>query len=189
MAFTRPKYDDCATKLHTNRLVEPGNYRLNQNFSVNRDPCYPANGITGVKNDNFNMGKEFLFGDIVEIESCLKNRNRPLSECNGENCNGDNCDLSKFKNKFNTKTCLNYPEESRFINPAYREMSLTEYNMNPYLHYDPQDKIFINSTTSSRLLAKDSFQFAKQTKWDTGGALPKALKIKNDNRCSVCCKN
>ena len=194
MSFTRPLYDECATKLKVNRSVGPGSYALYSGYGDNCNNCYPLYSITGSSGEGAKARKdcESGFGDIVDVESCLHNRNRILSECNGESCTGNNCDLSKFQKKivFNDDCdSTRYSQDTRFTHPldTYRGMSLTPYFMNPYLHVNPQcNPQSIDNGESSRLIAKDTFRLPKQNKWDTGEALPAPLPDREQN-CSVCC--
>ena len=173
MSFTRSLYDTCATDLQVNRSTGPGAYKLYSGYGNNINKCYPKHSIRGSKNEvaapkNCDTG----IGNRIAIESCLHNRSKVLSECNS-----NNCDLSKYQSKmiFNND-CDNtrYTQDTRFTHPvdSYRGMSLTSYFMNPYLHLNPQGNIPCNNSSSSRLIAKDTYKMPTQNMWNTS-VLPK----------------
>ena len=51
MSFNRMRYDDCATKLHVERSICEGNYRLFPGFVENPEECLSFDGPRGSKAD------------------------------------------------------------------------------------------------------------------------------------------
>ena len=84
MSFNRMRYDDCATKLHVERSVGGGNYRLFPGYGENPEECLSFNGPRGSKADvSTAETRETLdWGSMTKIESDLKRLNVPLTDCN-----------------------------------------------------------------------------------------------------------
>jgi hypothetical protein len=161
MSFNRLRYDDCATKLHNKRSVGIGEYRLSFNNVENNNQCYSLTGPIGSKSDTSTAKNNcsINWGEMTQIESDLQSRNIPASECNE---NATNLNYSKNK-VFDKKVCnsmLN-TEDTRFTNPiqSYRSMSLTAYQLQPWLFSNPQchiqdDRIGLGS----RIIVKDNYK-------------------------------
>jgi hypothetical protein len=177
--FAKLKYDDCNSKLHTERSVSVGEYRLFPGFVENCKQCFSATGPIGSKVD-VSTAKENAstqWGEMSQIESELTNRNIPATKCN------DNATNTTYKkNKVYNKTACNpifNSEDTRFTNPtqAYRSMSLTSYQLQPHLFSNPQcyiqdDRLGLNS----RGKAKDSYKMPLPAFLDKGEALPTEIK-------------
>jgi len=176
MAFSRTKYDDCATKLHVERSIGGGEYRLFPGYNENSQGCLSYDGPRNSKNDvSTARKKEVLdWGRMAQIESDLKSINIPLTNCNENVTNTD-----YYKNETVNKLACNdklSAEDTRFTYPlqAFRSMSLTSYQLQPFLFSNPQchvqdDRIGLDS----RNKAKDSFKTPKQNMVDKGEALPR----------------
>jgi hypothetical protein len=179
MSFSRLRYDECATKLHNQRSVGVGEYRLFPGYVENCEQCYSLTGPVGSKADvsTAKNACSLNWGEMTQIESELQSRNIPATECNE---NATNVNYSKNK-VFNKKVCspmLN-AEDTRFTNPvqSYRSMSLTSYQLQPWLFSNPQchvqdDRIGLGS----RNTAKDAYKMPLPEFLDKGDALPKAIK-------------
>jgi hypothetical protein len=179
MSFNRIKYDSCAYDLQMGRSTGPGDYRLYAPYAENCDQCISLTGPVGAKSDvslvKENM--ELSFKDMAQVESELSWRNQLLTKCN---LNSSPIGKHKVNHK---QTCSKKlePEDTRFTHPIdnYRSMSLTSFQVEPYLHVNPQchvqesgDRIGLNS----RLRAKDLYKMPEQEFWDKGEALPKEIK-------------
>jgi hypothetical protein len=181
MSFSRIKYDDCTTKLHDQRSVGVGEYYLFPGFAENCDQCFSSVGPVGSKADvsTTKNACSLDWGEMANVESELQSRNLPLTDCNENKVN-----MHYNKNKvYNKKVCAPFlnSEDSRFTNPvqAYRSMSLTSYQLQPWLFSNPQchvldDRIGLNS----RNKAKDMYKMPLHDFVDKGDAFPKEAKEK-----------
>ena len=176
MAFSRNKYDDCATKLQVERSIGEGEYRLFPGFNENSQGCLSYDGPRNSKNDVSTARKNEVldWGNMTQIESDLKSLNIPLT-----NCNENAVNMDYYKNETVNKLACNdslSAEDTRFTYPvqAFRSMSLTGYQLQPFLFSNPQchvidDRIGLNS----RNKAKDSYKTPKPNMVDNGEVLPK----------------
>ena len=176
MSFSRISYDDCATKLHNQRSTNVGLYRLFPGYVENCDQCLSETGPVGSKADvsTAKNSCNLNWGEMSQIENDLTSRNINLTKCN-ENATNTNYDKNKVYNKPPCNLMLN-SEDTRFTNPlqTFRSMSLTAYQLEPYLHANPQchiqdDRIGLDS----RNRAKDSYVMPDGEFLDDGSALPK----------------
>lgn len=178
MSFNRVKYDQCAYDLQMGRSTGPGDYRLFGSFAENCDQCLSYDGPVGAKSDVSTAKKplDLSFGDMAQVESELSWRHQILTKCNNEL---SPLDKQTLHHKPSCSKKLT-PEDTRFTHPLdnYRCMSLTSYQVEPYLHVNPQchiqesgDRIGMNS----RLYAKDVYRIPAQEFLDKGEALPKEI--------------
>jgi hypothetical protein len=181
MSFNRTRYDNCAYDLQMGRSTGPGDYRLFGSFAENCNQCLSYDGPIGAKSDVSIVKKplDLCFRDMAQVESELSWRNQLLTKCN-------NNYLPLGKHQLNHKpSCTKKltPEDTRFTHPLdnYRCMSLTSYQVEPYLYINPQchvqesgDRIGMNS----RLYAKDIYRIPAQEFLDKGEALPKEIQVK-----------
>lgn len=179
MSFNRLRYDKCAYELQMNRSTDPGTYRLFGSFAENCNQCLSYNGPVGAKSDVSiaKKGLDLSFADMADAESQLSWRNQILTECN-DNKNP----IGKVK--VNHKpVCTNklISEDTRFTYPLddYRCLSLTSYQIQPYLPVNPQcniqestDRIGLNS----RLASKDTYVMPEQISCDNGSAFPVEIR-------------
>lgn len=176
--FTRLRADECATKLSTQRSVAPGTYRLNAESAENCDQCLSYEGARNGKAEVSTMKSKCSldWGNMAAVESDLRNLGIPLKECN-ENVTSD----YKKNQTINKNLCSKFlnSEDTRFSFPvqSFRSMSLTAYQLSPFLHANPQchvqdDRIGSNS----RLKAKDSYVLQRPVAMDNGEALPKEMQ-------------
>ena len=176
MSFNRMRYDNCATKLHVERSVGEGNYRLFPGYVESPDECLSFDGPRGSKADvSTSKTKVTLnWGSMAKIESDLLRLNVPLTDCNENATN-----LDYYKNEtFNKLACSPYlnAEDTRFSYPlqAFRSMSTTSYQLQPWLFSNPQCHVLDNRTgLDSRITAKDSYKTPPPNFVDKGEALPK----------------
>jgi len=170
------RYDNCATKLHVERSVGEGNYRLFPGFVESSDECLSFDGPRGSKVDVSTAKRDITldWGSMAKIESDLLRLNVPLTDCNENATN-----LDYYKNKtFNKLGCSPYlnAEDTRFSFPlqAFRSMSTTAYQLQPWLFSNPQCHVLDDRTgLNSRNKAKDSFRTPVPDFLDNGEALPK----------------
>lgn len=162
MSFSRIKYDECATKLHNERSVGIGEYRLFFDNFENNNQCQSLMGPLGSKSGISTAKNNCLanWGEMAQIESNLQSRNIPITDCNE---NATNINYSKNK-IFDKKLCspLLNTEDTRFTFPtqSYRSMSLTSYQLQPWLFSNPQchikeDRIGLGS----RHIGKTNFTY------------------------------
>ena len=162
MSFSRIKYDECATKLHNERSVGIGEYRLSFDNFENNNQCQSPMGPLGSKSGISTAKNNCLanWGEMAQIESDLQSRNIPITDCNE---NATNINYSKNK-IFDKKLCspLLNTEDTRFTFPtqSYRSMSLTSYQLQPWLFSNPQchikeDRIGLGS----RHIGKTNFTY------------------------------
>ena len=179
MSFSRIRYDECATKLQTQRSVDVGQYRLYPGYVENCDQCFSATGPIGSKVDvsTAKNACSLNWGEMAHIESELQSRNIPLTDCN-DNQTNTHYNKNKVFNKATCSPMLN-AEDTRFTNPvqAYRSMSTTAYQLQPWLISNPQchvqdDRIGLGS----RNKAKDSYKMVLPEFMDKGEALPRENK-------------
>jgi len=176
MSFNRMRYDNCATELHVKRSVGEGNYRLYPGYVESTNECFSFDGPIGSKVDVSTAKKaETLdWGKMTKIESELKSLNLPLTDCNENVAN-----MNYYKNETINKTgCANAlsAEDSRFTYPlqAFRSMSLTSYQLQPFLYSNPQCHVIDDRIgLDSRNKAKDTFKTPDVNLVDRGEALPK----------------
>jgi hypothetical protein len=183
MSFNRTRYDQCAYDLQMGRSTGPGDYRLFGSFAENCNQCLSYDGPVGAKSDVSLVKKplDLCFKEMAQVESELSWRNQLLTKCN-------NNSSPVGKHELNHKpSCTKKltPEDTRFTHPLdnYRCMSLTSYQVEPYLHVNPQchvqesgDRIGMNS----RLYAKDVYRIPAQDFLDKGEALPKEIPTKKE---------
>ena len=162
MSFSRIKYDECATKLHNERSVGIGEYRLSFDNFENNNQCQSLMGPLGSKSGISTAKNNCLanWGEMAQIESDLQSRNIPITDCNENATN-----ITYSKNKiFDKKLCspLLNTEDTRFTFPtqSYRSMSLTSYQLQPWLFSNPQchikeDRIGLGS----RHIGKTNFTY------------------------------
>jgi hypothetical protein len=178
MSFNRIKYDSCAYNLQMGRSTAPGDYRLYAPYAENCSQCLSYDGPVGSKADVSLARKPTDFGykGMAEIESELSWRNQLLN-----NCNDNKTPIGKHQ-VHHKPVCSKKlaREDTRFTHPLdnYRSMSTTSYQVEPYLHVNPQchvqesnDRIGLNS----RLHSKDIYKMPVQEAWDKGEALPKEI--------------
>ncbi len=176
MSFNRTKYDNCAYTLQVDRSVKQGDYRLFAPFAENCNECYSYDGPINSRSDVSLVKKpsETCFQDMAQTESELSWRNQLISKCNN---NSSPLDKHKVHHKPTCSKKLT-PEDTRFTNPIdnFRSMSLTNYQVSPYLPVNPQchvQEINTRVGLNSRLTSKDSYKAPSQEFWDNGEALPK----------------
>jgi len=176
MSFNRMRYDDCSTKLHVERSVGEGNYRLFPGYVENADECLSYNGPRGSKVDVSTAKTKVTldWGSMAKIESDLLRLNVPLTDCNENFTNMDYYKNPTF-NKLACSPLLN-AEDTRFSYPlqAFRSMSTTAYQLQPWLFSNPQCHVLDDRLgLDSRIKAKDSYKQPAPNFVDKGEALPK----------------
>lgn len=170
MSFNRIKYDECATKLQNQRSVGMGEYRLSSDNFENINQCYSFTGPISSKSDTSTAKNNCLanWGEMAQIESELQSRNIPHTECN-ENATNINYSKNKVYDKKVCSSLLN-TEDTRFTFPtqSFRSMSLTSYQLEPWLFSNPQCNIQEDRIgLGSRNLCKDTYKVISSTKTDS----------------------
>ena len=183
MSFNRIKYDNTAYDLQMGRSTGPGDYRLYAPFAENCDQCYSYDGPVGSKADVSLVKKpmEMTFQNMAQTESELSWRRQLLTKSN-ENTNPIGKYDVEHKPQCSRKLV---PEDTRFTHQIdnFRSMSLTSYQVEPYLPINPQchvQEICDRFGMSSRHVAKDSYKMGEQEMWDKGEALPKPKQEEKD---------
>lgn len=158
---SRTQYDNCYYPDRLQESTDPVSYMLNKNYIYNCNRCFSYNGA-GPRSTTMGFGDGTVMkvghapaNDLVDVDSIAKNINVKISDCKRGKINPIN--LTKNKT-VNYEQCGNYtsPEYSRLSYPAsnYRDISVNRfYN----LHYDPQQTIFWDMRTNTRLEAKDNW--------------------------------
>lgn len=183
MSFNRTKYDKCAYDLEIGRSTGPGDYRLFGSFAENCNQCFSSDGPIGAKSDVSIVKKplDLSFTEMSQVESELSWRNQLLTKCNN---NYNPIDKHQTNHKPSCAKKLT-SEDTRFTHPIdnYRSMSLTSFQVEPYLHVNPQchiqesyDLIGMNS----RLYAKDIYKIPDQEFFDKGESLPKEIPVNKE---------
>jgi len=188
MSFNRIKYDSSAYNLQMGRSTAPGDYRLYAPYAENTSQCLSYDGPVGSKSDVSLTRKstEFGYNGMAEVESQLSWRNQLLNKSNN-----NKTPIGKYK-VHHKATCSKKltREDTRFTHPIdnYRSMSTTSFQVEPYLHVNPQchvqesnDRIGLNS----RIFSKDVYKMPVQETWDKGEALPKEIMKVKKNSCNV----
>jgi hypothetical protein len=178
MSFNRIKYDKCAYDLQIGRSTAPGDYRLFGSFAENCDQCFSYNGPVGAKSDVSLARKMDDLTFMAQVESELSWRNQLLSDCND---NTSPLDKHELEHK---PVCTNKltSEDTRFSHPIdnFRSMSLTNYQIEPYLPVNPQchvQPINDRAGLNSRNWTKDNYVMPDQQFWDNAEALPKQPNV------------
>ena len=160
MSSNRTTYDKCAYALQMNRSVGPGDYRLYAPYAENCNQCFSDFGPVGSKSDVSVVKKpmELQFGSMADAESELSWRHRQLTKCNDDSSPIEKTNVNHKPSCSNKLTA----EDTRFTFPLdnYRGMSLTSYQLNPYLPVNPQCNILGNESKyglNSRLYSKDNY--------------------------------
>jgi hypothetical protein len=111
---------------------------------------------------------------MAQIESQLQSRTIKLSKSNEKAADMD-YNKNETVNKLNCSPALN-AEDTRFTYPtqSFRSMSLTSYQLQPFLYSNPQCHIIDDRIgLDSRNKDKDSYTIPKVVMVDKGEALPK----------------
>jgi hypothetical protein len=160
MSFTRSMYDGCACNQSTNMSVASMDYRLYGGQYENCKPCFANCGPYNAENTASTVGKPNslnTYGNVVQIDSILTNRVKPLSDCNEVPCD-PKCfkNLPKVFNKGNCGPFLD-SQDTRFTHPIdnFRGMGVDRFQ---YLPIDAQCNIYSNEAINTRQLAKDTYR-------------------------------
>ncbi len=177
MSFNRTRYDQSATEAYVGRSVNEGNYRLFPGFVENSNECLSYDGPRGSKNDVSTSKKDsnlLNWGKMAQVESQLQSRTKVLTKGN-ENVADMDYGKNEVVKKVSCEKKLN-SEDSRFTYPtqAFRSMSLTSYQLQPFLFSNPQCHIIDDRQgLDSRNKAKDTYKIPLPVVLDKGDALPK----------------
>ena len=176
MSFSRLIYDKEAYDLELKRSTNPGNYRLFGLFAENTNQCISYDGPIGSKIDVSTVKPLNSLNnvDMIQLESDLSWRNHKNSKFNDNNINI--IDKYNLVDKSNCSIDL-IAQDTRFTHPInnYRSMSLTDYEMTPYLHVNPQSYIqTINDRhgLDSRNFTKDNYKYPNQEIINVDNSLP-----------------
>ncbi len=175
MSFTNLSYDTCAEETHLEESAAPGLYQINTPILCNT--CFQDNpqliNQRGGVSMNSNVDWRFYDGP-VDVESDLKNINRPGSKCpggqyqprcsncgvatNGQACgdNGAHCDNDN-NNNVDFPDCHFPIENSRLCNPP-STLRGTGLNRFEYPCNNPQDRLEFPGVkqVSTRLSVRDN---------------------------------
>jgi hypothetical protein len=188
MSFTRSMYDNCSCKQLNKMSVASMNYRLYNGNNENCNSCLSTCGPYNANNESNSVKKidsQKSFGTLIDVESVLMNRVKPLSDCNEVSC--DTKCFKKLPKTHNKNICGSFldEEDTRFTHPIdnYRGMSIDRFQ---YLPIDPQCNIYVNNSIDTRLIAKDTYRTVIPDLLDDGVTpTPKDYKPMN---CRLQCK-
>ena len=146
--FTRESYDKPAYSEALSRSTEPMLYRLDPNFAINCQQCFPSHGPRNGIQNTMSMARQ------TDIDSTLKGINRINSKSN----------IQQMPQKINPiqTNLMNCPDQieteyTKFTFPAYDIKGLNVRDLRfDYPLYDPQCQIFENFAINTRLAAKDN---------------------------------
>lgn len=193
---SRLAYDTCAYDDKLSESVSPLLYRLNPTKIANCDACLstlgPRAGHNGYgvstmidSDPNNNVAPS---QNLVDLESVLSNRNVPTSRCKTGKVNP--LDVTKYGLK-DAKVCNKYldPVSSRLTYPSknYRSIAINRFFDLPL---NPQEPIFWDHATNTRLEAKDNFreQIPNVKHYDPSLPAEIGLEKKTCNeKCSALC--
>jgi hypothetical protein len=154
-------YDECAYIDRTKERTDPLLYRLNTNQIHSCDQCLstlgPRPGYMG-QGVSTTIGHPVATAQyLTDVESILSNRNVPTSKCKNGEMNP--IDVTKFGVK-HLRTCNSYldPMSSRLTYPPFniREAPINRFYNLPQ---NPQEPIFYDFASNTRLESKDNFEY------------------------------
>lgn len=151
-------YDECATQDRLQERTDPLLYRMNTNSIHNCKQCLstlgPRSGLMG-QGVSTNIGHPVATAQyLTDVESILSNRNVPTSKCKNGEMNPIN--VTQFGLK-HLATCSGYldPMATHLTYPPFniKEMPINRFHDLPQ---NPQEPIFYNFATNTKLEAKDN---------------------------------
>lgn len=149
--YTHMRYDEDAYNEEIRRSVDPGNYRLDCNFSINKNKCFSA---YGPRNGN---PASVAVGYTTDVDSVLRGFSKINSKSNKQQIPDPVSDYYLH----DLADCSNVVETeySRYTNPSYelRGMAVKDMRLGYPLH-DPQCNIFMNFAENTQLKARDNFR-------------------------------
>ena len=183
MSYNRLNYDKCAYTLKLKRSITPGNYRLFTGLNENNKQCLSLNAPINSNNGASSVRRpnETDFGLLINAESHLTNRTILNSNCNINSTDQEYKNLDVYHKQLCDKNIETI--DSRFTHPvdSYRGISTIDFNINPYLHVNPQHNIICDSHREgfyTRTWFKDNFKIPKHSGWDADTSLPTKNKTK-----------
>lgn len=172
---SRLPYDECAYPDKLRESTSSGNYKLSTDQIYNCDRClstlgprssYMGHGVSRAVNTKYAESQ-----DLIDLDSIMSNRNVKTSKCKRGKVN--HADLSKYELS-HAKMCGNAldSEYTKLSHPPsnYRDMNINRfYN----LIHDPQEPIFWDFASNTRLEAKDNHRPQMPQIWpDLAGPQP-----------------
>jgi len=172
--------DSCAYEDKLTESTGPLKHILDPTRVMNCDACLSTLGPRtsfmgfGVSTPVGNRPAQAQAGEVVNIESILKNLNVKKSKCKKDEANP--IDVTKFKLK-NPRVCNDFlnPLSSKLSYPPanYRDVGINRfYNLNK----NPQKNIFWNFSENTTLQIKDNFFDEIPEMWSLLPSLPRELK-------------
>jgi hypothetical protein len=186
---SRTKYDNCYYPDRLQESTDPVSYMLNKNYIHNCNRCLNYNGA-GPRTSGLGFGDSTVMrvghapaNDLIDVDTIAKNINVKISDCKRGKINPVNLTKSQ---SVSYDMCGNYtnPEFSRLSYPAsnYRDISVNRFYNLPY---DPQQTIFWDMRSNTRLEAKDNWTPEIPEFWEDT-TTPNAYKGKQQ-KCGVSC--
>lgn len=178
-------YDECAYQTRTPEMTNPLLYRVNPHQIYNCQQCGSLNGA-GPRASYMGAEVSTTHGHgiapalrEVDVESILSNRNLPKSKCKNGEVNP--IDVTQFGLK-HLPQCTSYldPMASRLSYPAfnYREAPIDRFYNLPQ---NPQEPIFWDFATNTKLDAKDNYVYDISTLKSSDPTHPRAYPGHVDN--------
>ncbi len=157
--FSRSSYDKCAYPENIADSTAPFTRIMDTTSIYNCNGCLttfgPRSSLNGVGVSTASGHVAAQAQANVDIDSVLSNRNMPISRCRKGKLNPVN--VTKLKSK-HMPICNDYldSQHTKMSDPAmfYRGAAINRFHD---LHFDPQENIFWNFATNTRLDAKDNF--------------------------------
>jgi hypothetical protein len=154
-------YDECAYHDRLQERTDPLLYRLNTNQIHNCQQCFTG---LGPRSSYMGQGVSTTAGHpvataqyLTDVESILSNRNLPKNKCKNGEMNP--IDVTKFGLQ-HLPTCTGYldPMATHLSYPPFniREMPVNRFYNLPQ---NPQEPIFYDFATNTKLESKDNFVY------------------------------
>lgn len=172
---SRLNYDPQTYSEKIEESTSPLGFKINMNNISNQNACFASIGPISSYNGHGvshagDPKKNAVAQDLVEVESILSNRNLKNSKSRTGKVNM--FDLSNIPLS-NVGQCNNflYPEHSRLTDPSanHREMAIDRFFDLPK---NPQNVIFWNFSSNTRLEAKDNYVMKRPKLQEFDPSLP-----------------
>lgn len=181
-------YDECAYQDRTKERTDPLLYKLSTHQIHNCDQCMstlgPRSGFMG-QGVSTTAGHPVATAQfLTDVESILTNRNLPQNKCKGGEVNPIN--VLKFGLK-HLNNCGSYldPMASRLTYPPY---NIRETTANRFydLNHNPQEPIYWDFATNTKLEAKDNYIYDLDTLKSDASSRPTETFVGSDmGNCST----
>lgn len=188
---SRLPYDDDVYQDKIYESTTPLNYRINSDLIYNEKRCHSVYGPrSGYMGHGVSVPRDIGFApsqDLIEVDSIFSNRNVKASKSKKGNINQINPVKSYVL--YDSKLCNSNldPMYSRDTHPSsnYRDVEINRFYNLPR---NPQDHIFVDFATNTRLEALDNFKPSMPQPWPDM-LIPKPDPKEKFNSCTFDCNN